>query len=105
MKSFLKSWALAAILMGTLTNVLAPRAAAQTGSIGGTILDVNGNPWAEDCAANRASLGRSTRRQHVCKRAHQDGGKRPRLKKTLHAAFSFSRGSPTRCIRVQVRPI
>jgi len=27
--------------------VLAPRAAAQTGSIGGTILDVNGNPWAE----------------------------------------------------------
>ncbi|HYT21457.1 MAG TPA: tetratricopeptide repeat protein [Candidatus Polarisedimenticolia bacterium] len=47
MKSFLKSWALAAILMGTLTNVLAPRAAAQTGSIGGTILDVNGNPWAE----------------------------------------------------------
>jgi len=47
MKSFLKSWALAAILMGTLTNVLAPRSAAQTGSIGGTILDVNGNPWAE----------------------------------------------------------
>src|SRR2546430_7828014 len=43
MKSFLKSWALAAILMGAL----APRAAAQTGSIGGTILDVNGNPWAE----------------------------------------------------------
>jgi len=47
MKSFLKSWALAAILMGMLTSVLAPRAAAQTGSIGGTILDVNGNPWAE----------------------------------------------------------
>jgi len=47
MKSFLKSWTLAAILMGALTSVLAPRAAAQTGSIGGTILDVNGNPWAE----------------------------------------------------------
>src|SRR2546429_8859688 len=43
MKSFLKSWALAAILMGAL----APRAAAQTGSIAGTILDVNGNPWPE----------------------------------------------------------
>jgi tetratricopeptide (TPR) repeat protein len=47
MKSFLKSWALAAILTAALTSALAPRAAAQTGSIGGTILDVNGNPWAE----------------------------------------------------------
>src|SRR5439155_727765 len=47
MKSFLKSWALAAILMGTLASALAPRAAAQTGSIAGTILDVNGNPWPE----------------------------------------------------------
>jgi tetratricopeptide (TPR) repeat protein len=47
MKSFLKSWALAAILTAALASVLAPRAAAQTGSIGGTILDVNGNPWAE----------------------------------------------------------
>jgi len=47
MKSFLKSWALAAILMAAMTCALAPRAAAQTGSIGGTILDVNGNPWAE----------------------------------------------------------
>ena len=43
MKSFLKSWALAAILVAAL----APRVAAQTGSISGTILDVNGNPWAE----------------------------------------------------------
>ena len=47
MKSFLKSWALTAIVMAAMTCVLAPRAAAQTGSIGGTILDVNGNPWAE----------------------------------------------------------
>src|SRR5206468_4021801 len=47
MKSFLKSWALAAILMVALASVLAPRAAAQTGSIAGTILDVNGNPWPE----------------------------------------------------------
>src|SRR5438132_7795090 len=47
MKSFLKSWALAAILTAALTSALAPRAAAQTGSIGGTILDVNGNPWPE----------------------------------------------------------
>src|SRR5437660_7050132 len=47
MKSFLKSWALAAILMVALASVLAPRAAAQTGSIAGTILDVNGKPWPE----------------------------------------------------------
>src|SRR5467141_2590360 len=47
MKRFLKSWALAAILMAALASVLAPRAAAQTGSISGTILDVSGKPWAE----------------------------------------------------------
>jgi tetratricopeptide (TPR) repeat protein len=47
MKRFLKSWALATILMAALASVLAPRATAQTGSIGGTILDVSGNPWAE----------------------------------------------------------
>jgi len=47
MKSFYKSWALAAILMAALASVLAPRAAAQGGSISGTILDVTGKPWAE----------------------------------------------------------
>jgi len=47
MKRFLKAWALAAILMAALASVLAPRAAAQTGSIAGTILDVNGKPWPE----------------------------------------------------------
>jgi|SRR5882724_834765 tetratricopeptide (TPR) repeat protein len=47
MKRFLKSWTLAAILMAALASVLAPRAAAQTGSISGTILDVSGKPWAE----------------------------------------------------------
>ena len=47
MKSFHKSWALAAILMAALASVLAPRAAAQGGSISGTILDVTGKPWAE----------------------------------------------------------
>jgi len=47
MKSFHKSWALAAILMAALASVLAPRAAAQAGSISGTILDVTGKPWAE----------------------------------------------------------
>jgi len=45
MKRFLKSWALAAILMAALASVLAPRVAAQTGSISGTILDVSGKPW------------------------------------------------------------
>jgi tetratricopeptide (TPR) repeat protein len=47
MKGFLKSWTLAAMLMATLASVLAPRAAAQAGSISGTILDVTGKPWAD----------------------------------------------------------
>jgi tetratricopeptide (TPR) repeat protein len=47
MKSFHKSWVLAAILVAALTSVLTPRAAAQGGSISGTIMDVNGKPWAE----------------------------------------------------------
>jgi tetratricopeptide (TPR) repeat protein len=47
MKSFHKSWVLAAILVVALASVLAPRAAAQSGSISGTILDVNGKPWVE----------------------------------------------------------
>src|SRR5258708_7783579 len=47
MKRFHKSWALATILVAALSNVLAPRAAAQTGSISGSIMDVNGKPWAE----------------------------------------------------------
>jgi tetratricopeptide (TPR) repeat protein len=46
MKSFHKSWVLAAILVAALASVLAPQAAAQ-GSISGTIMDVNGKPWAE----------------------------------------------------------
>jgi len=44
MKRFHISLALLAILMAGL---LAPRAAAQTGSISGSIMDVNGKPWAE----------------------------------------------------------
>src|SRR6267378_7521700 len=47
MKRFHKSWALVAILMAALAGVLAPQAGAQTGSISGTILDVNGKPWAD----------------------------------------------------------
>jgi tetratricopeptide (TPR) repeat protein len=46
MKSFHKSWVLAAILVAALASALAPQAAAQ-GSISGTIIDVNGKPWAE----------------------------------------------------------
>src|SRR5436853_7844536 len=41
------SLALLAILMAGLAGLLAPRAAAQTGSISGSIMDVNGKPWAE----------------------------------------------------------
>ena len=47
MKRIMKSWALAAILMGALASFVAPRAAAQNGSVSGTILDVTGKPWVE----------------------------------------------------------
>jgi tetratricopeptide (TPR) repeat protein len=47
MKSFHKSWVLAAILAAALASVFSPRAAAQMGSISGSIMDVNGKPWAE----------------------------------------------------------
>ena len=46
MRRSYKSWALAAILMAALASVLAPQVAAQ-GSISGTIMDVNGKPWAD----------------------------------------------------------
>ncbi|OLE45881.1 MAG: hypothetical protein AUG46_11370 [Acidobacteria bacterium 13_1_20CM_3_58_11] len=47
MKRFHMSLALLAMLMAGLAGVFAPRAAAQTGSISGSIMDVNGKPWAE----------------------------------------------------------
>ncbi|HLZ50911.1 MAG TPA: tetratricopeptide repeat protein [Candidatus Acidoferrum sp.] len=45
MKRLSKSMMFAALLAGALVSVLAPKAAAQSGSIAGTILDVNGKPW------------------------------------------------------------
>jgi tetratricopeptide (TPR) repeat protein len=45
MKRLGKSMWLAVLLAGALVTVLSPRAAAQNGSITGTILDVNGKPW------------------------------------------------------------
>jgi tetratricopeptide (TPR) repeat protein len=45
MKRLGKSIWLAVLLAGALVTVLSPRAAAQNGSIVGTILDVNGKPW------------------------------------------------------------
>jgi tetratricopeptide (TPR) repeat protein len=42
-----KSWVLAAVLAAALACVVAPRAAAQTGSMSGTILDVAGKPWVD----------------------------------------------------------
>jgi tetratricopeptide (TPR) repeat protein len=45
MKRLGKSMWLAVLLAGALVTVLSPRAAAQNGSIVGTILDVNGKPW------------------------------------------------------------
>lgn len=47
MKSFHKSWLLAAILVAALASALAPGAAAQMGSVSGSIMDVNGKPWPE----------------------------------------------------------
>src|SRR5260370_324900 len=47
MNSFHKAWVLAAILVALLTSAFAPQAAAQTGSISGTIMDMSGKPWAE----------------------------------------------------------
>ncbi|HTT32665.1 MAG TPA: tetratricopeptide repeat protein [Methylomirabilota bacterium] len=45
MKLFYKSAVLAAILVAALAGMLAPRAAAQSGTLSGQILDVNGKPW------------------------------------------------------------
>jgi tetratricopeptide (TPR) repeat protein len=47
MRRFMNSWTLAAILMAALASTFAPRAAAQNGSVSGTILDVAGKPWVE----------------------------------------------------------
>jgi tetratricopeptide (TPR) repeat protein len=47
MKRSYKSWALAAILVTAMAGIVVPRAAAQTGSISGSIVDVTGKPWAE----------------------------------------------------------
>jgi tetratricopeptide (TPR) repeat protein len=46
MKIFNKPVVLTAILVAALVSVLAPRAVAQTGTISGQIMDVNGKPWA-----------------------------------------------------------
>jgi len=45
MKRLGKSMLLAVLLAGVLATILTPNAAAQTGSIVGTILDSNGKPW------------------------------------------------------------
>ena len=45
MKRTLKTMLFAVLLAGTLAAVLAPKAAAQNGSIAGTILDINAKPW------------------------------------------------------------
>jgi tetratricopeptide (TPR) repeat protein len=48
MKSFHKSWALAAILVAALASLAAPRAAAQNdGVIRGQIMDIVGKPWVD----------------------------------------------------------
>ncbi len=45
MKRLGKSMMFAVLLAGMLVTVLTPKAAAQNGSIAGTILDINGKPW------------------------------------------------------------
>jgi tetratricopeptide (TPR) repeat protein len=73
MKRFNKSWALAAILMAALTSFFTPRAAAQTGSVSGTILDVAGKPWV-----------------NVVIRAVSDQGAKQETKTDTDGKFSFS---------------
>ena len=51
MEKSLKACALAAILVFGVASLCAPRAAAQDGSISGTVLDLDGKPWA-DCGVN-----------------------------------------------------
>jgi len=51
MAKFLKASALAAILLLGLASLFAPHAAAQDASISGTVLDLDGKPWA-DCGVN-----------------------------------------------------
>jgi tetratricopeptide (TPR) repeat protein len=46
MKRFYQSWALAAFLLTALVMVLVPGAAAQSGSISGTVLDLSAKPYA-----------------------------------------------------------
>ena len=46
MAKFLKTYALAAVLLLGMAAWLAPRAAAQDGSLNGTVLDLEGKPWA-----------------------------------------------------------
>lgn len=58
MKRNLKSTMFAVLLAGTLASVLAPKAAAQNGSIAGTILDINAKPWfglGVECASEQGA--------------------------------------------------
>lgn len=52
-----KSWVFAAMLAAALLFAGAPRAAAQTGTIAGQILDVTGKPWAEIAVAAVSDQG------------------------------------------------
>src|SRR5215472_1987020 len=54
MLKFLKSYALAATLVLGLACWMAPRAAAQEGTISGTVLDLDGKPW-PDCTLSLES--------------------------------------------------
>ena len=47
MAKFLKTYALAAVLLLGMAAWLAPRAAAQDGTLTGTVVDLEGKPWAD----------------------------------------------------------
>jgi tetratricopeptide (TPR) repeat protein len=72
MKSFHKLWMLAAILVAALASVFSPQAAAQMGSISGTILSMEGKPWPE-----------------VTVRAVSDQGAKQETKTDTAGRFSF----------------
>ncbi len=57
MLKFMKAYALATILTLGLVSFLAPRAAAQDGKISGTIIGLDGKPWANEPVKIKSDQG------------------------------------------------
>lgn len=57
MAKFLKTYALAAVLLLGMAAWLAPRAAAQDGTLSGTVLDLDGKPWVDTTVTAEGEQG------------------------------------------------